>query len=287
MTNLMVLAVNAEHLRDFCVFTGSDTGMGILEPGAKELTHELELAVFGPPPPNFFPTVSVGFSKGVPGDARPCINSPSWLSYPANALLYGARTGTVVVNDAPEFPVLRPTTTNLKSNATQLSTVLALAAVRLVLPNMPRLTLPELAEFRIETKSLIQPFRRAMLRLSKDLNQAILSDMTLEDVRREASFLIESTVLPELAEMKDELSRPTRPWHRRLADLATAAPEIAGAFATMPTGLAIATALSKTVGLLADIRDAQLEREGLGKRGGFHYLLKLDALSTGVLESNP
>ena len=53
---------------------------------------------------------------------------------------------------------------------------------------------------------------------------------------------------------------------------------MAGAFATMPLNLAVATGLAKTLGILADIRDSQLEREGIAKRGGFHYLLKIDKL---------
>jgi len=278
LLNLMLLALNAKHLKDFCIFTGNAETLDNNEPGTGQLAHELHLEIYGPPPENFIPEISACFSKGLPGDERACINSPSWLFYPANALLYAGRTGTVLVNDNPYLPMPSVGGVDLKANATQLATIMALESVKFVLPSIKPLSFCELAEFRFETKDLVQPFRRAMLKLSKDLNAAILSDTTLADVRREAKFIVESTVAPELEQMKEELARPARPWYRRVVDLAAAAPEIAGAFATMPKSLAVAKTLAKAVGILADVRDGQLEKEGIGKRGGFHYLLRVDGL---------
>ena len=37
----------------------------------------------------------------------------------------------------------------------------------------------------------------------------------------------------------------------------------------------MATSLAKIAGLLADVRDSQLEREGIHRRGRFHYLLTI------------
>jgi hypothetical protein len=77
--NLMLLALNAEHLKDFCVFTGRLGSLGPTEPGAKELTLELEQAIYGPPPENFKPMPSAWFAKGLPGgdDQRASINAPA------------------------------------------------------------------------------------------------------------------------------------------------------------------------------------------------------------------
>jgi hypothetical protein len=138
----------------------------------------------------------------------------------------------------------------------------------------------ELSEFRAESKDLVVPFRRAMLRLSKELNGAISSDAQLAEVRKEARFLVETTVAPDLEQMREELLRPTRPWYKRIGDLAVATPELVGAFTVMPTNMAIAAALAKAIGILTDVRDVQLEREGLSKRAGFHYPLKLQELGT-------
>jgi hypothetical protein len=280
MLNLMALALNAEHLRDFCVFTGEPQWgrEGVMEPGAKELAFELERAIYGPPPKNFMPMVSAGFAKGLPGGQKAAINGPSWITYPANALLYASNNGCVLVNDNPNLPILNVGGGDLKANAKQLATIMALESVQFVLPNIRPMSIPELAAFRAETKDLVQPFRRAMLRLSKELNAAILSDTPLNDVKKEARFIAETTVEPELEQLKADLARPNKPWYRRVVDLVTAAPSIAGAFATMPTSLAIAKALAKATIILADIRDSQLEQEGIGKRGGFHYLLRIERL---------
>jgi hypothetical protein len=278
--NLMLLAINAEHLKDFCVFTGRVGSLGPKEPGARELTMELEQAIYGPPPPGFTPTPTEWFAKGLPGDGgqRASVKAPSWIAYPANALLYANRNGYVLVNDNPNLPMPGIGGADVKANAKQLATLMALESVNFVLPNIRPLSFAELAEFRAETKDLVQPFRQAMLRLSKELNAAIQSDASLDDVKKEARFIAETTVAPELEQLKAELARPSKPWYRWAADLVTPLPVIVGAFATMPTDIAIAIAMAKVAKFLAKIRDSQLEREGIGKRGGFHYLLRIERL---------
>ena len=278
LLNLMACTVNAAYLKDFCVFTGNPYSTGASEEGIAKLTYELYVRIFEQPE-GFIPSISTGFSKEIPGDDRPCITSPSWISYPANALLYAGRTETLVVNDNPALPVPSVGGADLKANAKNLATILALESVRFALPSLRPLSIKELAEFRAEVKDLVQPFRRAMVRLSQDLNLAILSDSKLADVQNEAAFLVETTVAPALEEMKLALEKPTTTWYSRAVDVAKAVPEMVGAFATMPTSLALATGLAKASGILADIRDSELEKEGIGKRGGFHYLLKLEQLA--------
>ena len=146
LLNLMSAAVNAKHLKDFCIFAGRAESFSADEPGAHQLAHELELAIFGPPPENFIPTVSLRFSKGLPGDDRACINSPSWLFYPANALLYAGRTGRVLVNDNPNLPIPAMPDgggRDVKANAKQLATIMALESVRFVLPDLAPMSLPD------------------------------------------------------------------------------------------------------------------------------------------------
>jgi hypothetical protein len=125
MMNLMVCALNADHLKDFCVFEGRFGAPGYLQPGAKELVKEFEELIFGPPPENFFPSYPMGFSKGLPGDHHASVNGPSWLTYPVNAIVYAHQTERVLVNDSPRLPVLSLGTANLKGNAKQLATVLS------------------------------------------------------------------------------------------------------------------------------------------------------------------
>jgi hypothetical protein len=276
LLNCMVYAVHGRYLRDFCVFTGKPGYPGILEPGAEELTKEFEEVIFGPPPEGFFPSYSLGFAKGLPGDEQAAVNGPSWLSYPPNALLYASRAGLVLVNDNPELPVPSIGSGTYRSNARALASVLALESVRLVLPNLSPMSFEEIAELHAETSGLVAGFRSAMLRLSRELNDAIGSDAALADVQSEARFLAETMVLPELEEVRAQMLSPGKPWHRRIVDVAKDAPELVGNYAAMPAAMATAKVLAALANVFADVRDEQLEREGIEKRGAYHYLLKLE-----------
>lgn len=281
LINCMTYAANAKYLRDFCVFTGGFGAPGHLQDGAKELAHELEELVFGPPPENFIPTITLGFAKGLPGDEKAGVNGPGWIIYPANALIYAAKSGAVLLNDDPSFPVPGVESVDLKAHAKALATVLALESVRLVLPMLKPLSFAQIAEFREATAESVKPFRRAMLRLSKDLNSLLMSDAPLVEVHRQARFLVETTVLPDLEELRQQLTRPSRPWYRWAIDLAKTAPQLVGNFVTLPPSLAAAKSLARVAEILADVRDVQLEREGAVKRGAFHYLLKVEQMGQG------
>jgi hypothetical protein len=278
LINCLIYAANGKHLRDFCEFAPEVGLSDYLEPGAKEMVDELEEAIFGPRPVGHFAAHNLAFVKSLPGSADLAISGPPGLTYPANALLTSLRTGQLLVNDNPRIPIPGLPTTGYKSHAKVLATILALEAVHLVLPTIRPLSFEEIAEFRSETSTLVRPFRSGMLRLSKELNDAIQSDATLDDVQHHAAFLVETTVGPELIELRDQISKPSRPWYRRIVDLASEAPELVGSFATMPKGLALAKVLATLANTLADVRDAQLEKEGIIKRGAFHYLLKVEKL---------
>jgi hypothetical protein len=277
MLNCMIYAINARHLKEFCIFPGRTGFPGVLESGAEDLVREFERLLYGPPREGFSPTYNMGFAKGLPGDEDAAVNGPSWLAYPPNAILYAARHDLLIVNDNPHLPFLSEAP--VRSNAKVIAAALALESLKLVLPSVRALSFEELAEFRAETGDLAKPFRLAMLRLSRDVNAALLSDATLGDVRREAEFLAQSTVLPELEEFRAILLEPSKPWYRRIVDLATEVPELVGNFATMSAPMASAKVLAALGKVLADVRDDQLAKEGIVKRGAYHYLLKVEDLT--------
>lgn len=108
-----------------------------------------------------------------------------------------AKTQLPLINDNPRLPV-PGIPGNAKNNAKALAMILTIESVRLVLPKIKALTPEELREFRSETAELVKPFRLAMLRMAKDLNAAITSEMTLNEVQSHAKFLVETSVYPEL-----------------------------------------------------------------------------------------
>ena len=277
LMNCMVYALNRDAVSDFCVFTGKPGYAGLLEEGTKDLVREFELAVYGPPPENFYPSYNLGFAKGLPGPKDAAVNGPSWLSYPPNALLYSARHGLPLINDNPTLPALG-LPRDAKSNAKALSTVLALEAVQLVLPGLPNLSFGDVAELRAETREDVRPFRRAMLRLSKELDAAIRAGASTTEIQKAARFLVETTVMPELQELREILDAPQRPWYRRTMDVAKSLPEIVANFSTLPTAMASAKLVATLGSVLVDVRDDQLAAEKAAKRGGFQYLLRVREL---------
>lgn len=279
LMNCMVYAINRDAVSDFCVFPGRPGHAGSLEEGTKDLVREFELAIYGPPPKNFFPSYNLGFAKGLPGPQHAAINGPSWLSYPPNALLYAATHGLPLFNDNPALPIMG-LPSGVKSNAKALSTILALDAIQLVLPRLPHLSFENVAELRAETRDDVRPFRRAMLRLSKELDAAIRADATTTEIQRAARFLVETTVMPELQELRETLEAPQRPWYRRAMDVASSVPELAANFATLPTAMASAKLLAALGSVLVDVRDDQLTAEKAAKRGGFQYLLRVHELGS-------
>jgi hypothetical protein len=179
-----------------------------------------------------------------------------------------------LINDDPRFPV-PGLPGNAKSNAKVLATILTIESVRLVLPKIRALTPEQLREFRSETAELVKPFRLAMLRMAKDLNAAITSEMTLNEVREHAKFLVETPVYPELKELEKIVHDPEKPWYRRAVDLARSAPEVITSFSAMPKNLALAMLLGRIAGVLADATDEQRDKEHKLGRTGLHFLLQL------------
>ncbi len=275
LVNCMIYALHHKYLKDFCVFTGKFGYMGIIEDGAGEVTKTLDELIFGPPPPNFTPVHPIGFAKGLPGSGKSAVNGPSWITYPANALIYAAKNGLPLVNDDPTLPVPALGGVAARGNAKILSTILAIESIKMALPNLKGLPPNELMEFREQTRDYVKPFRLAMLKMSKELNAAISSEMTMAEVQNHARFLAETTVYPELEELKRIILEPTKPWYKRAVDLAGSAPELLTNFLSMPKHLAIAQLLAKVATTLADLRDEQLDKERKMGRGELHYLLKI------------
>ena len=274
LVNCMVYAKDIKYLRDFCVFNGRTA------PTIDEMTPKVALAleeiIFGPRPENFIPIVQGNFIKGLPGDdaLEVQVNFPRWSSYCANALIYSMKNQIPLINDDPSMPV-PGVPGQAKNNAKLLATILTIESVKLALPKLKALTPEQLRDFRAETAEYVKPFRLAMLRMAKDLNSAITSEMKLEEVQQSAKFLIDTVVYPELKELEKIVHDPGKPWYRRAVDLAKSAPEIVTSFSALPKNMALAMLFAKISGALADVRDEQLDKEHKLGRTGLHFLLKL------------
>lgn len=245
---------------------------GSLEDGAGNLAKEIEELYFGPPKPGFTPTIATGHCVPLPGGA--CIDVPAKWSYPANSLIYSTQECLPLITTNPTMPI-PGLPSEVKSNAKILSTILAMECIKLVLPNIKTIEPWEIEELKEKTKEYFVPFKLRMLKLSKVLNSAISSSSTTDEIIKEAKFIFESEVEPEMIELKTAISHSGQPWHNRLIDLTKDMPQLVLGFTTLPSNIAIANVLAKLGVFFSDIRSEQLSKDEARKRGGLYYLLKL------------
>lgn len=263
-----------KQLEGFCKFTGFDGQIfgDVDKKGTSDLVRALDEKIFGPPKPGFMPTYETGFHKGLPGCDQ-YIDYPGSLHYPATAIAYSARNNLPLINDNPSLPVPALGGVSAKDNAKLLTAILALECAGLVLPKIRVLQPQELMELREDLAPHLRPFRLALLRLSAELNKAISSTSSQQEIVRAARFIVETDVQPTLLELKAALEAPSKRWYSRAMDATKQVPELVTSFATMPTHLAIARALSALGGVLVDIHAEKAERNA--SRSGMYYLLKL------------
>ena len=278
MLQCMDFATVRKHIPDFCVFSGEPGGVERFEPGVHEVVDELENMVFGPRPEGEIAIHTGPWVKGLPGPHDVLefqVSAPDSITYPANALLFAARSGLPLINDVSGMPVPGFPEVDPKANARLLATILTMESVNLVLPKIAPLEPAALGDFREQLAPHLKPFRVAMLKLAKDLNAAIEAGASLTEVQKQAKFLVETEVYPKLAELDAAIKDPAKHWYRRMIDIAKAVPELAANFLTMPRSLAIAKFLGNAASVLGDTRDSQLSREQQTTRSGLYYLLKL------------
>ncbi len=277
--NLLITALQLKEFERFCVFTGNSEGSAVpsLEQGAQDLAAEVESLYWGPPEPGFTPAITSGYVYGAPGRTWHPLAFPGIWTYTANAVLYSRKHGKVLVNTDPTLPVPGGPAVDHKRNATALSLIIAIEAVKFVLPRLRPMEPTAIADFRDEVAPYVRPFRLAMLRLSKELDAMLQGTESLDEVQKCARFLVETTVYPQLHELTQVLHEPVRPWYRRAVDLAREAPELVSAFTSMPLSLAVAKLLAKLASTLADYRDDQVTAK---KRHhtGLYYLLRVQEL---------
>lgn len=200
-------------LKDFCFFSGRNGQVfGNVDKGASELVKVLDEAIFGPPPPNFYPTYETGHNKALPGGEQ-YIDYPGTLHYPANAIVYASTHGIPLVNDSPSMPIPALGGVNAKDNAKLLSTILALECANLVLPKIRVLRPQEILEMREELSKYLQPFRLSLIRLAAELNKAISKTSANDEVLSAARFLVETEVNPALIELKAAIEAPSKRWY--------------------------------------------------------------------------
>ncbi len=111
----------------------------------------------------------------------------------------------VLISDVSDIPVSILSTEN--KSVRNLTSILAEECIKLYIPSCIDATPEEILEVRQELKGLIIPFRMSLQRLSKDLKSAIDAQTDIENIRREAKFIVESQVEPAAFELKKKIEQ--------------------------------------------------------------------------------
>jgi hypothetical protein len=207
LLHVLKVTLHAELLEDVCIFTGENGQVfgGELKE-AKPLVEVLYEKIHGPPKENFTPIFDAASNKGLP-DSDEYIDYPGAYYYPANAILYSARTGIPLINDNPYLPIPAVPSESIENNSALLSAVLTMECIKLLLPKIRPLQPAELKELREELYEDLRGFRIAMLKLAKELNSGIKEGAGMEDIQRHGKFLVETDVYPRILELKIFWSR--------------------------------------------------------------------------------
>lgn len=188
-------------------------------------------------------------------------------------MVYASANRIPLLNDNPGLPVPALAGTAVKDNVKLLTTILALECANLVLPKIRVLQPQEILEIRDDLSKYLRPFRLSLLRLAGELNKAISSTSTNDEILRASRFLIETEVQPSLIELRAAIEAPGKRWYNRAFDVAKQVPELATSFATLPTNVAIAKVLAALGAILVDMQSEETEKRA--SRSGMYYLLKL------------
>jgi hypothetical protein len=212
---------NYQELGNIFVGTGKPDYMGILEPETEQVAKDLEIAIYGPPPPNFTPLINNGQNFGVGTDQ---INTPSWITYPANAYVWANKNNMSLITDNQEFPM--PQSMPHEANAELLASYLALSSFSLILPKIRPLNAQEILEVREKMKEDIGDFRTAMLSLTSKYRELVGENPSLEKLKKEAQFLADTIVKPKMESLNKRIETPGEILKSELVDFSIQAPSI-------------------------------------------------------------
>ncbi|MBU0999731.1 hypothetical protein KKG24_05560 [Patescibacteria group bacterium] len=216
--------------------TGKAGYMGVLEPETEPVVKRLEEIIYGPPPPNFTPTSNMGFNQEAGEDQ---INGPSWISYPANALVFAKKNNLPLLSDSTFLPI--PNIPALPSTDTEdLATQLMAASFSLMLPRIRPLKAEEILKVRERMSDDISVFRAAMLGGVNKYVELLGNNPTQSQLEKQAKHIAQTVILPKVEELRVKFESPKSIAMKKIVDLSLEAPELALNFRNpedMPWGI--------------------------------------------------
>lgn len=115
-----------------------------------------------------------------------------------------------------------------------------------------------------------------MLELCEYLNSSITSETNMKETLKEARFIVDVKVYPEIVKLEEYIKNKSKNWFKRLIfDIGVSVPEISANFITMPPNFDLVASLSKVGAVfIQSLFNIYEDKRSLVKNG-FYYLLKL------------
>ncbi len=206
------------------------------------------------------------------------------LQVTSMALNVCADSGAVPVTDRADWPV--PATLANKIDIRRFAKLqaasLAMQSLDIVIPVSTEITGEEILEVRYRLREQLIPFRRAMLSLAPSVRQGISSDSSMEEVHKEARYIVETRVAPTIHDLRDRLSKEDgRFWRRLILKSGMLVPRIILNWVTKDALTATISSLESAQEVTLDMIGRKSLLSSLKTQGGLGYLLSAgDILSS-------
>ncbi|MDX6528064.1 MAG: hypothetical protein QOH41_354 [Blastocatellia bacterium] len=194
-----------------------------------------------------------------------------------------AEEGVVPVTDDSSFrvPASLIESIDLSRHAYVQASILAMKSLEIVLPAFAQIPDLELLEAREKLKEHLVPFRRQMLSLAPAVRSGLKSGATIDDVHREAEYVIQTRIAPVLGELKDRLRQEKgKFWRNLLLKGGGVAPKFVLNYVTSGAVKAAVSAIGDVKELACDAVDHGDAIGSLKRNGGLGYLLAVNEIGT-------
>jgi len=193
-----------QDLNGIFVGTVKKNGGNLLEKETMDFAKQLEQAIYGVPPEGFTPLLNQGVYFGVGGGD---INSPDWITYPANAYVYSLKKkAPLLFTDNLDFPV--PNRVEHHSDVEALASYLAMSTLTINLPRIRPLKSAEIIEVRMKMKDDIVAFKSAMIDYVDRFRQLSGDNPSLVKLQKEADYIAQSIIQPKVNDLTRRLETP-------------------------------------------------------------------------------
>ncbi len=98
------------------------------------------------------------------------------------------------------------------SSAKQLAALLAMKSIEIVFPRTQAVHPEIILEARSRLSDHLPPFWSAMLKLSVEMRNRIKETKSLEEMHKESQYLVDTTVMPALIDLKQKMLKEEKEW---------------------------------------------------------------------------